>query len=132
MKIGAREIGPGHPPYIIAELGVNHDGSPDKAIQLVDAAANAGADAIKLQFFRAELLLSRGSRLATYQANAGESDPLLMLKRLELTIEDAAPIVFRAHQHGMHAIATGDTCQRADSSARSRRWWCAACRRRAR
>lgn len=106
MKIGSRELGPGLRPYVIAELGVNHDGSVDRALELCEAASEAGASAIKLQFFRAELLMSAASKLAAYQAGAGERDPVEMLKRLELSIDQMAPVVFRAHQRGMHAIVT--------------------------
>ncbi|HYD00154.1 MAG TPA: N-acetylneuraminate synthase family protein [Phycisphaerales bacterium] len=106
MKIGSRTIGLGAPPYIIAEIGVNHDGSVERALQLVDAAADAGADAVKLQLFKAELLMSRASRLAGYQADAGETDPLAMLRRLELPDEGFAAVSARSKQRGIHAIVT--------------------------
>lgn len=106
MFIGKREIGPSQPPYIIAEIGVNHDGSVDRALHLVDAAANAGADAVKLQLFKADLLMSKAAKLAAYQKAAGESDPIEMLRRLELSVDQMRPIVERAHARGIHAIVT--------------------------
>lgn len=49
IVIGGRRIGRDHPPLVIAEIGINHEGSVDKAIQLVDAAADAGAECVKFQ-----------------------------------------------------------------------------------
>lgn len=93
-------------PFIIAEIGVNHDGSVPHALMLVDAAATAGADAIKLQCFQTDLLMSRAALLAAYQKQAGEEDPFAMLRRLELTIDAMAPIVERAVVLGLAAIVT--------------------------
>jgi N,N'-diacetyllegionaminate synthase len=106
MKIGSRDIGAEFPPYVIAELGVNHDGSLDRALELTKAAAEAGADAIKLQLFEAERLMSKASRLAEYQEAAGESDPVSMLRRLEMPLETMGKVVDAAHELGIHAIVT--------------------------
>jgi N,N'-diacetyllegionaminate synthase len=106
MQIGDRQVGLDQPPYIIAEIGVNHDGEVGRALELTDAAADAGADAVKLQFFETDRLMSKAAKLAAYQKNAGETDPIEMLRRLELTIDEMARVVDRAHERGIHAIVT--------------------------
>jgi len=106
MRARARELARDGVPLIIAELGVNHDGSAARALEMVDAAADAGADAVKFQLFRAESLMSKASRLAKYQAGAGETDPLAMLRRLEMPIEQMRPAVERAQARGVLAIVT--------------------------
>jgi sialic acid synthase SpsE len=106
MRIGEREIGGGRPVYVIAVVGVNHDGDAERALMLIDLAARAGADAVKLQYFQTDLLMSRSARLAAYQAAAGETDPVAMLRRLELSLVDMRRVVERAHERGLHAIVT--------------------------
>src|ERR1044071_818461 len=56
LKIAGRPIGPGHPPYVIAELSGNHNGELARALRLIDVAKEAGADAVKLQTYTADTI----------------------------------------------------------------------------
>jgi N-acetylneuraminate synthase len=63
MRVGDREIGPSEPTFFIADIGANHDGQLERALKLISLAAEAGADAVKFQHFRAEHIVSdRGFR----------------------------------------------------------------------
>ncbi|MFG0305939.1 MAG: N-acetylneuraminate synthase family protein [Phycisphaerales bacterium JB040] len=106
MRIGERAISPDEAVYVIAEIGVNHDGDPWRAQELVRAAGEAGADAVKFQYFETDRLMSAGAKLAAYQSAAGETDPIAMLRRLELSLDDLARAVDLAHGLGLHAILT--------------------------
>ena len=78
-----------HKVFIIAEAGVNHNGSLDRAKDMVKVAAKAGVDAIKFQTFRAEALVTKDAIKADYQIKAsGQSETQFeMLKKLELSVE---------------------------------------------
>ncbi len=73
--------------FIIAEAGVNHNGSIELAKKLIDVASDAGADAVKFQTFKAENLVTKSAQKANYQKqnmNDGEDSQFNMLKKLEL------------------------------------------------
>jgi N-acetylneuraminate synthase len=93
---------------IIAEAGVNHSGSLETALALVDAAADAGADIVKFQTFKASSLASRAARKADYQqrtTDAAESQHA-MLKRLELPPSAHHPLIARARGRGIEFLST--------------------------
>ena len=86
MRIGSKTIGEGSPCFIIAEAGVNHNRRLDFAKKLIDAAAKAGADAVKFQTYRTRDLILSDIGKASYQKKttpAGESQTE-MLKKLEI------------------------------------------------
>ena len=93
---------------IIAEAGVNHNGSLDMALQLVDAAAEAGADLVKFQTFRAAELASQIAPKASYQkrsSDAGESQ-LDMLRRLELGQDAHRTLIDHCMTRGIGFLST--------------------------
>lgn len=86
FDLGNRRIGGRAACFVIAEAGVNHDGDMSVAIDLIHAAADAGADAVKFQTFTAAALATRSAKKAKYQeaTTASAETHYEMLKRLEL------------------------------------------------
>ncbi len=94
---------------IIAEAGVNHNGSMLLAKKLVDAAVEAGVDIIKFQTFKSEKLVSKAARQAEYQQrNIGKKDEgqLSMLKKLELSQEDHEELIQYCNNKGIRFFST--------------------------
>lgn len=95
---------------IIAEAGVNHNGRLDLALELCDAARNAGADVVKFQTWKTENLITRNVAQAEYQAkNTGKQETQFdMLKKLELTYDDFRKIKKHCDDIGILFCSTAD------------------------
>lgn len=96
--------------YIIAEAGVNHNGDIRLARSLVDAAKNAGANAVKFQTFKTEKILTRNVGMAEYQKNnlGSEDTQFQMIKALELSYADFASLQSYAESIGIDFLSTPD------------------------
>jgi N-acetylneuraminate synthase len=94
--------------YVIAEAGVNHNGSPELARALVNVAAEAGADAVKFQSFRADDLVSQTAPRAAYQTHnlGGSETQLQMLRKLELSFDDQREVAEHARKAGIEFLST--------------------------
>jgi sialic acid synthase SpsE len=102
-EIGGREIAPYAPVFVIAEIGLNHAGSLARALALVDAAADAGASAIKLQTLFADRLVARSCPAPAHVQAASLQE---FFASFELDLDAHRAIVARAHGHGLAAMTT--------------------------
>lgn len=94
IPFGSRVIGPGAPVLIIAEIGINHEGDPDACLRLVEAAAAAGADAVKLQTVKASENYAPGT------------ESFDLFSRAELSEADTAKAFRLARDFGMECFST--------------------------
>ena len=93
--------------YVIAEAGVNHNGSLELAKRLVDVASEAGADAVKFQTFKADRLVSPSAPKAEYQKRAcGDGSQYEMLKRLELSSDAHLELKEHCARRGIEFLST--------------------------
>lgn len=107
ITIASRQIGAGLPALIIAEIGVNHDGSVEKALDLLRVAARAGADAVKLQLFSAARLMHPSAGFARYQQDrVSEATAPDMLRQYELSEAAVRQIAAEAKKLGLLLLAT--------------------------
>lgn len=116
IEVGGRRIGPGQPAFIIAEAGVNHNGSFRTACMLIDAAAAAGADAVKFQTWVTDKLILPATPLAAYQHRnlRGKQTQYEMLKALELTYPTFRRLKRHAKKRGIIFLSTPDEESSAD------------------
>lgn len=101
--------------FIIAEAGVNHNGRLDLALRLAEVAAEANADAVKFQTFRADRLASAAAPKAEYQSDqTGAGTQLSMLRQLELSEADHRAVVQRCLELGIEFMSTPFDADSAD------------------
>ena len=110
IRIQGRTIGASERPYLIAEMSGNHNQSLDRALAIVDAAANAGADAIKLQTYTAETMTLdvRAPGFVIDDKNSLWAGRQLfdLYKEAYTPWEWHAPIMARARGHGLHCFSS--------------------------
>jgi N,N'-diacetyllegionaminate synthase len=96
------------PVFIIAEAGVNHNGNMEIAFEMIDAAAKAGANAVKFQTFVADNLVSKTAKKASYQiqTTGNEESQYAMLRKLELSYEDHLKLIDRCKKHQIKFLST--------------------------
>ena len=108
VRIGTRLIGSGHPCYVIAEAGVNHNGDMRLARELIVEARKAGADCVKFQTFSADRVATAAAPKADYQKRS--TDPsesqIEMLRRLELAPGDFAVLRETCEREGIAFMST--------------------------
>ena len=117
IHVGNRWIGPNHPCFITAEIGINHNGDMEIARRTIDAAAKAGADAVKFQNYEVTDFLANEDLLYSYQSKGKDiTEPQVdMFKRYELSVEqleelkahcDLRNVVFFSTPTGLSGIQT--------------------------
>jgi len=108
VRIGKRLIGEGEPSFIIAEVGVNHNGNVNLAKKLIDAAKDARADAVKFQAFKTEKLVTRYAEKPMYQKETTGSPQSQhdMLKKLELKDEEIEELCRYVKRKGIDFLSS--------------------------
>jgi sialic acid synthase SpsE len=103
IEIGGRRVGGGEPLFVIAELGLNHNGSVPQALALVDAAAAAGASAVKLQTIEADRLVTASCPPPSHVTVGSLRD---FFRQFELDEEAHRQVASRARRHGLAFMST--------------------------
>ena len=106
--IDGRGIGIGHPCFVIAEVGVNHNGNTDTALSMIDAIADAGADCVKFQTFKADEFINKPDEMYEYisQGEVVRESQLTMFRRLELGHSEFTVLFERARDKGLIPLST--------------------------
>lgn len=114
LRVGTRTIGAGHPTYVLAEACVNHNGDFEVALELVDSAAEAGADGVKFQLHYPEHEMLAGE----VPGSSNFDKPLLdILRETHLTEDEHVALAERCHERGVDYLCTAYCREAADALA---------------
>ena len=106
FAIGDRLVGPGHPTYVIAEAGANHNRDLGMARELIDVAAESGADAVKFQTYSGDRIYSRKAPRFTYLEELSDKSPAELLEDISLPREWQPELAAHASARGIHFFST--------------------------
>ena len=108
VSLGGRPVGPGEPPFIIAEVGLNHNGELDRALEMIAVAKKAGVDAVKFQTFKAAEFVGDPAQTFTYksQGKPVTESMLEMFRRYELPASAWKTIRARCDKEGVAFLST--------------------------
>jgi sialic acid synthase SpsE len=106
FRIGSRPVGPGHPTYVIAEAGANHNRDLGVARALIDVAAAAGADAVKFQTYSGATLYSKKTPRFKYLAPITDKSPTELLEDISLPREWQPELAAYARSLGLEFMST--------------------------
>ncbi|MEU6641308.1 pseudaminic acid synthase [Saccharomonospora sp. NPDC046836] len=110
VRIGAHEIGPAHPPFVIAEVSGNHNGDLDRALAIIDAVAASGAQAVKLQTYRPDTITidvdGPAFRLSDDHELWGGQNLYQLYERAHTPWEWHEPLFRRARSHGLEVFSS--------------------------
>jgi len=106
FRIGSRPVGPGHPTYVIAEAGANHNRDLGIARELIDVAADAGADAVKFQTYSGASLYSTKTPRFKYLAPITDKSPTELLEDISLPREWQPELASYARSKGLEFMST--------------------------
>lgn len=105
IQIGSRTVGGTAPTYVIAEVGINHDGSLPRALEMIDVAASCGADCVKFQMFRASAMYQR--QAGTYRTASGEMvDIYDVVEQMEMPVTWVPELIQRCAARGVDFLTT--------------------------
>jgi len=116
IELEGRKIGPGHPVFIIAEIGINHDGKLTVAKKMIDHAAKCNVDCVKFQTFRTEEFLADRTSMYDYKVRGKKvsENMFAMFKRLELPLSWYKELFHYAKKRGLILLTSVADKQSAD------------------